>query len=210
MLLLLGFLLIISWGCRQQYEATEIDKTDYGWDLYEQGVYQEANDWFKAAVIQDSSYKDGYNGLGWSYGKLMEMDSSAFYFERGLAYTQSPNILANLDHELKAGLCFANNARGEDSLAIKWGNDLLSDLEQLEIPTWSFSHDTTLNYLDVHLALSVSYFTVGDFTQSLSHVQYIVDALTPGATFTPNISTIVGRRELADQIEYLRTLLSLP
>ncbi len=206
----MGLFLIVVWGCRRQYDATEIDKTDYGWDLYEQGVYQEANDWFKAAVIQDSSYKDGYNGLGWSYGKLMEMDSSALYFERGLAYPQSPNILANLDHELKAGLCFVNNARGEDSLAIEWGNDLLSDLEQSDLSTWSFSHDTTLNYLDVHLTLSVSCFSIGDFAQSLSHVQYIVDALTPGATFTPDIGTIVGRRELADQIEYLRTLLNLP
>jgi tetratricopeptide (TPR) repeat protein len=207
---LFALVLVFSPGCRKQYDATEVDKTNYGWDLYEQGIYQEANDWFAAAVLQDSAYKDGYNGLGWSFGKLLEMDSSVYYFQQGLLYLPDPNITVNLDHEIKAGLCFAYNAKGDDSLAIVWCENLLADLEQLAVPTWSFSHDTTLNHLDVRLTLATSYFISGDFPQSLAQVQSIVSALTPGATFTPDITTIAGRRELADEIEFLRTLLATP
>ena len=29
---------------------------------------------------------DGYNGLGWSFGKLTDLDSSIYYFEKGLNF----------------------------------------------------------------------------------------------------------------------------
>ena len=77
-------LLIFSTGCRKKVVATDIDSSEYGWLLYEQGKYIESNSWFINAVIQDSMFSDGYNGLGWSYGQIGEIDSSISSFSKGI------------------------------------------------------------------------------------------------------------------------------
>ncbi|MFQ6614976.1 MAG: hypothetical protein ACE5D1_09055 [Fidelibacterota bacterium] len=205
---LFGLIILVS--CRKQITATEMDMAEYGWTLYDAGNYSESNVWFMNSVLQDSAYKDGYNGLGWTFGKLLELDSSIVYFSRGLRYEQDPNILADTKREIWAGLCFANHARGSDEDAVLWGDSLLAEIATLTPPTWSFSHDTTLNYLDVHLTLATAQFTLSRFGASLNHVQFIVDALNPTATFTADTSTVSGRRALADEMETLREILATP
>ena len=49
---------------------------EYGWELFETKEYLPSNAWFLDAVSEDSDWKDGYNGLGWTYAKLMVLDSS--------------------------------------------------------------------------------------------------------------------------------------
>ena len=61
-------------NCRQPVIPTEEDLAGYGWTLYETGKYQEAREWFYT-VAKDSSYADGYNGIGWCFGKLRQADS---------------------------------------------------------------------------------------------------------------------------------------
>ncbi|NOZ75629.1 MAG: hypothetical protein GXO90_09730 [FCB group bacterium] len=207
-LTLIGLTVLLS--CRKQVTATEVDMAEYGWYLYDQGNFLESNNWFMNSVFQDSAYKDGYNGLGWTFGKLLELDSSVVYFTRGLNYEQDPNIISNTKREIWAGLCFANHARGADSAAVLWGDSLLAELTTLTPPTWSFSHDTTLNYLDIHLTLATAQYTLSHFGASLGHVQFIVDVLNPTATFTADTATVQGRRALADELETLRGILATP
>ena len=61
-----GFI-FFAMNCRQPVIPTEEDLADYGWTLYETGKYQEAREWFYDAVAKDSSYADGYNGIGWCF-----------------------------------------------------------------------------------------------------------------------------------------------
>ncbi|RMF10302.1 MAG: hypothetical protein D6762_01795 [Candidatus Neomarinimicrobiota bacterium] len=197
-------------ACRKQITATEVEMAEYGWDLYAQKNFTESNHWFANAILQDSTYKDGYNGLGWTFGKLMELDSSVIYFTRGLPYAQDPNILANTKREMWAGLCFANEARGTHQEAIAWGDSLLTEIAALTPPTWSFSHDTTLNHLDIHLTMAMSYYSLGRFSPSLDHVRTIVTALNPTASFTADTTTVAGRQALANEIETLRGILATP
>ena len=72
----LGFLT----NCRQPVIPTEEDLADYGWTLYEEKEYQEAREWFLDAVAKDSSFADGYHGIGWCFGNLRQADSAAAYF----------------------------------------------------------------------------------------------------------------------------------
>lgn len=211
------FFLVGLISCRKEYRATEIDLANYGWSLYEEGNFTESNQWFIESVNEDSTYKDGYNGIGWSFGKMMQsdtriiyLDSSVIFFERGLAFEQDENIVADVKKEILAGLCFAYNAKGADSLAIVRGDSLT--LNWTDNTTWSFSHDTTITHLDVYIALAASYFSVGDFAGSLAKVQLVLNLLTAdaGTAFVPDINTIAGRLELADEIEYLQDLLNLP
>jgi len=207
------FFLAICLGlfsCRKEYRATEIDLANYGWTLFDDGNYTESNQWFIESVFEDSTYKDGYNGIGWSFGKMRDLDSSILYFETGLPYDQDENIVANVNKEIIAGLCFAYNAQGDDSLAIAWGDSLTFNWNENTI--WSFSHDTTISHLDVYITMASSYFGVGDFANSLEQMQLILNIFTPGAgnNFVPNINTVAGRVELAGMIEDYQVVLNQP
>ncbi len=195
-------------SCRKQYHATEEDLANYGWELFESGDYSESNQWFIESIGEDSTYKDGYNGIGWSFGKMRDLESSVIYFHQGLQYEQDPNIVANTRREILAGLCFAYNALGNDSLAIIWGDTLTGNWT--ENTSWSFSHDTTITHLDVYITLSASYFSEGDFENSLSRVQLIYSILSPDTTFNTDVTTVNGRYALAEEIEFLQTLLQVP
>lgn len=212
LLIILPLLLVILalTGCRKQFQATEEDLANYGWEMFEAGRFVESNMWFLKSLELDSTYQDGYNGAAWSYGKMMDTENSSSYFQEGLNYTQSPYDPTDVSAEIKYGLCFIYNASGDDSLALFWGETLLTDWAEQEIQTWTFSHDTTLNQYDLYLNLASSYFVEGYFTESLEKVQTILAGLISTATFAPDVETVAGRNELADEIEYLQTLLSQP
>jgi len=209
--LLLGItmVMLIFAACRRQWNATEEDMANYGWVLYEQGDYVGSNEWFSNSVRKDENYQDGYNGLGWTFGKLVELDSAVQAFDVGLTKPQNPRMLDIVAHDILAGLTFAHSALKHDSSAVAYGDSLIWLLEQqIGDKTWSFPHDSTTNYLDVHVTLALSYFVLSDFTESLEHVQAIKTALNPASPpYVVDTKTVRGRNQLAAEIEYLQNYL---
>ena len=209
--LLLGItmVMLIFAACRRQWNATEEDMANYGWILYEQGDYVASYDWFSNSVREDENYQDGYNGLGWTFGKLVELDSAVQAFDVGLTKPQNPRMLDIVAHDILAGLTFAHSALKHDSSAVAYGDSLIWLLEQqIGDKTWSFPHDSTTNYLDVHVTLALSYFVLSDFTESLEHVQAIKTALNPASPpYVVDTKTVRGRNQLAAEIEYLQNYL---
>ena len=201
--------MLIFAACRKEWTATEEDMANYGWVLYEQGDYVASYDWFSNSVREDENYQDGYNGLGWTFGKLVELDSAVQAFDVGLTKPQNPRMLDIVAHDILAGLTFAHSALKHDSSAVAYGDSLIWLLEQqIGDKTWSFPHDSTTNYLDVHVTLALSYFVLSDFTESLEHVQAIKTALNPASPpYVVDINTVKGRNELAAEIEYLQNYL---
>ena len=209
--LLLGItmVMLIFAACRRQWNATEEDMANYGWILYEQGDYVGSYEWFSNSVREDENYQDGYNGLGWSFGKLVDPDSAVQAFDVGLTKPQNPRMLDIVAHDILAGLTFAHSALKQHSSAVAYGDSLIWLLEQQkDDKTWTFPHDSTTNYLDVHVTLALSYFALSDFTESLEHVQAIKTALNPASPpYVVDINTIKGRNQLAAEIEYLQNYL---
>ena len=209
--LLLGItmVMLIFAACRRQWNATEEDMANYGWILYEQGDYVGSYEWFSNSVQEDENYQDGYNGLGWSFGKLVDPDSAVQAFDVGLTKQQNPRMLDIVAHDILAGLTFAHSALKQHSSAVAYGDSLIWLLEQQkEDKTWTFPHDSTTNYLDVHVTLALSYFALSDFTESLEHVQAIKTALNPASPpYVVDTNTVRGRRQLAAEIEYLQNYL---
>ncbi len=117
-------------------------------------------------------------------------------------------------NEIKAGLCFAYNARGkagDDSMAIIWGDTVIGATVGFNQTGWVFTHDTTVNYLDIMLTLGMSNYGVGDFTKSLNHVSDIWAILNPSISVaTIDVSTVDGRRQLAVQLDSLQSYLASP
>ena len=209
--LLLGItmVMLIFAACRKQWNATEEDMANYGWILYEQGDYIASYDWFSNSVREDENYQDGYNGLGWTFGKLVELDSAVQAFDVGLTKQQNPRMLDIVAHDILAGLTFAHSALKQHSSAVAYGDSLIWLLEQQkDDKTWTFPHDSTTNYLDVHVTLALSYFALSDFTESLEHVQAIKTALNPASPpYVVDTKTVRGRNQLAAEIEYLQNYL---
>ena len=201
--------MLIFAACRKQWNATEEDMANYGWILYEQGDYVGSYEWFSNSVREDENYQDGYNGLGWTFGKLVELDSAVKAFDVGLTKQQNPRMLDIVAHDILAGLTFAHSALKQDSSAVVYGDSLIWLLEQqIGDKTWTFPHDSTTNYLDVHVTLALSYFALSDFTESLEHVQAIKTALNPASPpYVVDTNTVRGRRQLAAEIEYLQNYL---
>ncbi len=216
-LFVLGWVLTIG-SCRKQYEATEQDMANYGWFLFEKAAinsdYTNSKNWFLESINEDTTYMDGYNGLGWSFGKLTELDSSIYYFEKGLRFTPSIYDTTNIRQQVWAGLCFAYNAYGNDALSIQFGDSLIVDLSSgLTTRSWIFNHNNInsknkIDHLDVRVTLAASNFAVSEFSNSVLHIQTILDGLNNSGTFEPDVNTVQGRAELALWIDSLQTILS--
>ena len=202
-------LMLLFGACRKQWSATEEDMANYGWSLYEQSEYLASYEWFSNSILEDEHYQDGYNGLGWSYGKLVELDSATQAFEVGLTKPQNPRMLNIVAHDIMAGLTFAHSALKHDSSVVAYGDSLIWLInQQIGEKTWIFPHDSTTNYLDIHVTLALSYYALSDFTESLENVQAIKTALNPASPpYVVNTNTVRGREELAAEIEYLQNYL---
>ena len=164
---------------------------------------------FSNSIIEDNNYQDGYNGLGWTFGKLVELDSAVQTFTVGLSKPPNERNITNVSQEILAGLAFAHSALKQDSSVILYGDSLIWLInQQIGEKIWSFSHDSTTNYLDVHVTLALSYYALSDYDESIVNVQAIKTALNPASPpYIVNTTTVQGREELAAEIEYLQNYL---
>ena len=205
-------ILILSNGCRQPVIPTEEDLAGYGWTLYEQGEYQEAREWFYDAVDKDSSYADGFNGIGWCFGKLRQADSAAAYFHISQTKPFDPYDTPDLDLDLYAGLTFAYSGMHVDSLVRTYAAYVL--VERPELGPWYFSHDNKINHLDIRLELALADFNMGYFLSCRDNLQSIYNdtyfqsfpSNNPKA-LTMNVETVLGRAELAQILQTMQQAL---
>ena len=198
-------------GGRPDYVATESDLAEEGWDLYRDGKYLESAEWFQYSISTNPTL-DGFNGLGWSYGKLSYQDHLDISIVNFLGYETllDSAAAANLSlndvwtiRDIFAGLCFAYSANGEDSTAIEY-SDLLFSFGWYD---WSFLYESGLDSLDVLITVAKSAYFIADFEMSINRINYIMDKKDLGS-FNPNISTPQGRLALITKIEELQLILS--
>ena len=222
--------MLIFAACRKEWKATEEDMANYGWTLFkiasDEIDYEEARVWFINATMEDTNYQDGYNGLGWTYGKLstfvfikgkdVELEDAVKNFLKGEGKTQNPRIEHSVRHDIRAGLTFAYSGLKNDSMAIIWGDLLISELEENR-ETWAFPHEPVdskgnypTDYLDVHITLALAKFvrstTVEDFDEVEKHIDAIITARNM-EDFNSSYGTIAGQQRLSDMIDSLQTIL---
>ena len=102
LLFIMAIGLITFDACRKKYYATAEDMAEYGWVLYETKDYLNSNTWFKDAVANNKDWKDSYNGLGWSFAKLMVLDSSIALFNTGLTIEKQKWDPADIQSEINS------------------------------------------------------------------------------------------------------------
>ena len=205
-------------GCRKNFSATAEHKASYGWEMYELKDYLKSREWFFNSVETDKNWKDGYNGLGWSYAKLLEMDSldtenigSIRTFHRGLLQPKDPWNSTDVHLEILAGLTFAYHAKGNDKEAVKFGNALIDStligLNPSRWHSWAFSHDSTLNYLDLRITMASSYFALAEFDSTQVHLKVVLDSLGSSTKLISDYKSLLGRQLVAQQLDSLQKVL---
>jgi len=205
-------------GCRKNFSATAEHKASYGWEMYELKDYLKSREWFFNSVETDKKWKDGYNGLGWSYAKLLEMDSldtenigSIRTFHRGLLQPKDPWNSTDVHLEILAGLTFAYHAKGNDKEAVKFGNALIDStligLNPSRWHSWAFSHDSTLNYLDLRITMASSYFALAEFDSTQVHLKVVLDSLGSSTKLISDYKSLLGRQLVAQQLDSLQKVL---
>ena len=183
------FIIVVSLSnCRKDYAPTGPDYTDYGWTFYEDGNHEDARTWFRESLDTDSSYADGYNGLGWALGYMDSMGTAFEIFGLGIAIGDSTDCYP----DLLAGYVFSGHAIAEyDSVAA------LADEFIEHGSNWVFAQDESVNYQDVMILISASCFSIADYEKSLELVQILE------TDFTADIETSGGKSELSLKIEEL-------
>ncbi len=169
-------------ACRKNYDATAEDMTEYGWVLYTAEDYLSSNEWFKSSIVENDKWKDGYNGLGWSYAKLMVIDTSIAHFITGLETEEDKWLTTDVQSEILAGLVFAYHAKGLDDAAVTYGRAF------------------------IRITLASSYFAVGKFDSASLQVQIVLDSLNSSVIAISDTS-LEGRRKMAEQISSLQSSL---
>jgi tetratricopeptide (TPR) repeat protein len=173
---------------------TAASLTAAGWALFEKGEYDQAIGKFTRALGLDPEYADAYNGLGWSHAKLDSLRNSLDNFGMCIA---EDNTLA--DPFAGCAAVYRDYKVHPDSSA-EYDSALVSASNALaKEGSYSFDHDTSFNWQDLHLIMAQSHYGLGEFLQAKEQV----DALG-GHALDPESPTFV--EDLAEEIERLEGL----
>jgi len=146
------------------YTAAELNLS--AWARYESGLYNSAIIYFNQALDLDSTYFDSYNGLGWSYIALYELELADSSFNLGSSYAPAYD-------EILAGYSFVYSALNQDEEAINSANSVLSGDNN-----YVFSHNAQINYCDLRVLLAISYFNTGIYYEESDEI--VIQACAQG------------------------------
>lgn len=144
--------------------------TAEGWSAFEAGDFELAAAKFDSAQLSDPDFVDAYNGAGWAYAYLKEFSASAENFENAI------DLNANFT-EAHAGASLTYHARDEFDDAIAEANTTLT-----ASPNFVFSHDSSVDALDIRITLALSYFSTGDFVNAAAQMDVIDPQHLPHST----------------------------
>jgi len=174
-------------GVKQRVTAREL--INQGWPKFEARNFAGAGSDFSAAlsiatVTVDST--DAFHGLGWAQLRRDQGGLAENSFIEHLSLSPGSN-------DGRAGLSFAYAASvtGKFREAIDTANVVLSSN-----PTWTFSHDASINSDDLHLLLAQCYYDIAIFDSSLTQVINYYDP-----NFWQDVSTPAGKDTLSMKIQ---------
>lgn len=125
-----------------------------GWAAFEAGDFGSAVVKFDSAKLADAKLVEAYNGAGWAYGRLSDFELASDNFRDAMA-------LDSALVEAHAGASLAFHAANHFAQSIE---EAIFTLESE--PNFVFSHDPSVDSLDIRITLALSYFSVADFVSA--------------------------------------------
>ena len=178
---MISFCVIIS--CSKDSSTKPETETSSAWEAFEKGKYDRALQLFQQAIAKNQSDADSYNGLGWTYARLGQLEESETNFINCL--------MQDMEYiDAGVGLAFIYNAQNEYEASI----DVIAQI--LEFTTeWSFKHDKSLNINDIYILYAENFFALAKYVQCLEQVQIL------NPDFSADISSQTGISEMAMEIK---------
>jgi tetratricopeptide (TPR) repeat protein len=185
--------LLMTFGCGGDGGGgpsdTAASLTAAGWALFEQGEYEAGMVKFNQALALDATYADAHNGLGWSKAKLDSLAGSLDSFGQCITFD-------NAVTDAYAGC--APVYRDYEAEPAHFDSSIASASQALSMDLrYSFEHDTSFDWHDLHLIMAQSRYGLGEFLDAKAHV----DSLPGHVTLDPESDTFV--EDLAAEIERL-------
>ena len=195
-ILSVSLLVLIMGGCRTPVEPVTPDYVEYGWELMADTSYRAAIVQFETGTELNTSYADGWNGLGWAYARLGAADTSNLRFITAstVSDTSSDTSAVAVATEILAGRSFARLALGQFSGAVSDAKGALA----LTPDDWEFRRDKTVTYRHLYLTAATGFYGWGKFDSCLVWVRKLDN------TFSVNVTTLSGRSQLAAKLEALK------
>ena len=130
-----------------------------GWQLYNDGSYNDAYAKFLQASERDASIPQVYLGLGYASFQLGDLEDAVSNFQKTIAYSIFDSANADLlQNGSNAGLALSYLALERYDMAISFASDLIK-----ADPVFKFAYDSTVTVEDVFLARALSSFHLNDF-----------------------------------------------
>ncbi|HMW34264.1 MAG TPA: hypothetical protein PLH27_08275 [bacterium] len=163
------------------------DPIQKGWSAFESGEFYESRDIFLNIYLDNPNDAEAAHGLSWS---LLRMDSVS----RAVTMFESSEG-ALPPEDVTGGYTFALSAK-------KMYNESNTQADILinASPTWTFTHGSEINVIDIYIVKSANYFALGNYPASLNSIKMV------NASFSADVTTASGRSSLAAEIERLRGL----
>ncbi len=183
-------ILFVTTSCQENTKSVTYDQLIKRAEIsFSASEYASALQYFLDATEKNDLSSYGYMGAGWCY---FRMDSLTRARDQFLVGAEKDD--ANGD--LYAGWAFILNAQQLYSLS--------NDKAYQTNSGWMFSLDSSLNSGHVHILKAQNHLLQGHYAEALAEVK------TVDTNFNADISTDVGRAQLAMRIETLKALKSKP
>lgn len=156
-----------------------------GWNLFVTGDYSAAIDRFNRAAALDTDLETAWNGLGWSYARLGDLEASrdSFFFVTSTLGVQNNN-------ETNAGLSIVALAIKDYDLASDYAGYLLGDTNY----NYEFPYDPSVTDVTLLLIRAIADFNLGDYDGALADV-----ILLGGPSLNPSAPDFVAKLLVAIQ-----------
>lgn len=144
-----------------------------GWRYFAAGEYDKAIESFRSAQQVIPSEAEPYLGIGWSYGRMGQLDSVWVYLDSTLRRESTSDATA-----LQCAMFLA--MRWHES-ALAAGNHLL-----VTDSLWVFVHDSTVDHRDIRVIMAQAAFQLGELYYA--EAQDALNQLDPGNGLDPRDS----------------------
>ena len=154
----LAFALALALGCgvSETGGSEEESALHDAWALYHQQRWEDARAAFQDLVDADLVVGEAYGGLGWARLHLLQPGPARTAFQNSLVGDEDRL-------ESRAGEAFALRDSGGDS------GRLLQQARAVlaEDPGWRFSHETSVDWMDLQVLMAQTFFLRQQFDSSL-------------------------------------------
>jgi len=136
---------------------------DEGWNAFDIGDYNTAASTFIQAIDEDASNSKAHNGLGWALLSLGNLENSIVSFDAALS-----NDFTGADPHVGKAIILRDRRPVDYAATINEAKLALSMNED-----YVFLHDVDLDWKDIRLILTQSYFAVGAYIEANNQIELL-------------------------------------